>query len=308
MVTITKKYLEPPHTYRYNIGIHKNKWTKDSFLFLLPAFSLITLIFIYPTIYSLYISFFQYNLISVNVKRIFVGFNNYLKVFSDPIFYNSLFITLRFSFIATFVELIFGFGLALLFQRDYSNKVINFSKIFFLIPMLITPVVVGILGRFMFNSQIGIINIFLHRDINWLGSTQLSFYSCLIMDIWEWTPFMFLIIYAGLKSMPVEPFEAAVIDGASKIAIFRYITLPLMRRIVLIVITLRFLEVMKLYDIVFIATKGGPALSTDTLTLFLHRVGLMFFHIGYAGAISFVFLIITLSVALFLLKTAKFKI
>lgn len=282
------------------------KEKRASFFFLFPAFALFTVIFMYPTIYSLYFSFFQYNLMNPNFPQIFKGFGNYLKVFSDPTFWSSLLITTKFIGIAVPIELIIAIVLALILQREIRG--IRIIRTIFLIPMMITPIIVGLTWRFMFNPEVGIIDYLLKRDISWLGSQQLALYVCIFVDIWQWTPFIFLVTFAGLRSLPNEPFEAAIVDGASRGQIVWFITLPLLRRVLLIAITLRFLDALKIFDTIFVMTKGGPAKTTDVLSIWLYRVGLRFFHIGYAAAISWIFLAIALGSAIVLLRICKFEI
>ena len=279
---------------------------RTSFLFLLPAFVLFTAIFMYPTIYSLYVSFSQYNLMNLNFPRMFIGFDNYLEAFSDPLFWSSLRVTGKFIGIAVPIELVIGIGLALAFQREFRG--IRIVRTIFLIPMMVTPVIVGLTWRFMLNPEVGIIDYILRRDISWLGNQQLAIYVCILVDIWQWTPFMFLIAFAGLRSLPIEPFEAAIVDGGSRAQIFWFITLPLLSRILLVAITLRFLDTIKIFDTIYVMTKGGPVRTTETLSIWLYRVGLRFFHIGYAAAISWIFLAIALGSAIVLLKMCRFKI
>ncbi len=236
----------------------------------------------------------------------FIGFDNYLEAFSDPLFWSALRVTGKFIGIAVPIELVIGIGLALAFQREFRG--IRIVRTIFLIPMMVTPVIVGLTWRFMLNPEVGIIDYILRRDISWLGNQQLAIYVCILVDIWQWTPFMFLIAFAGLRSLPIEPFEAAIVDGGSRAQIFWFITLPLLSRILLVAITLRFLDTIKIFDTIYVMTKGGPVRTTETLSIWLYRVGLRFFHIGYAAAISWIFLAIALGSAIVLLKMCRFKI
>ena len=277
-----------------------------SFFFLLPAFILFTAIFMYPTAYSLYTSFFQYSLIHQNIPKLFRGFGNYLEVLADPHFQNSLFLTGKFIGIVLPIETLLGMGLALLVNRERTGM--RFIRIAFLIPMMMTPVTVGLMWRFMYNPEAGFIAHYLIKDLNWLGSIRYALYACASVDIWQWTPFMFLICFAGLRSLAREPIEAAVVDGASRIQIFWYVTLPLLKRVLLIAITLRLLDALKIFDIVYIMTRGGPARTTDVFSILVYRVGLHFFNVGYAAAMSWIFLVIALGAAIILLRICKFEI
>jgi multiple sugar transport system permease protein len=282
------------------------KSNRISFYFLLPSFILITVVFFYPFIYAIYISFFRYNLINLRFPKTFIFLDNFVRAFLDPTFWNSFFVTMKFVCIAVPIELILGMLLASILQRNFKGM--RFIRTIFLIPMMVTPVVVGLLWRFMLNPEVGIINSLLNKDISWLGNQTLAFSICVFIDVWQWTPFMFIIIFAGMRSLSIEPYEAAIVDGASKTQIFWYITLPLMKKILLIAITLRTLEALKIFDTIYILTKGGPVGTTDTLSIMLYRTGLRFFHIGYSGAISLIFLIVVLVLAITLLRLVNFKI
>lgn len=277
-----------------------------SFFFLLPAFALFTAIFMYPTAYSLYVSLFQYSLVHKNIPKLFRGFGNYLEVLADPHFQNSLLITGKFIGIVLPIEALLGIGLALLLNRE--SRGMRLVRIAFLFPMMITPVTVGLMWRFMYNPEVGFLAHYLIKDLNWLGSTRYALYACALVDVWQWTPFMFLISFAGLRSLPREPVEAAFVDGASRIQIFWYVTIPLLKRVLLIAITLRLLDALKIFDIVYIMTRGGPAVTTDVFSILVYRVGLHFFSVGYAAAMSWIFLAISLTTAIVLLKICKFEI
>lgn len=278
---------------------------KGAFLFLLPAFIIMTLVWMYPTLYSLYISSFRYSLIKPDTA--FVGFSNYLKAFlKDPFFWSSFQISMRFALIAVAIQLVLGLLIALLF--DIENRVMITIRTAILIPMMITPVVVGLMWRFMFNPELGIINYLLHARMPWLGEKSIALYACIIVDVWQWTPFMFLIIFAGLRSLPVEVTEAALIDGASKLKLLWYVTLPLLKRILLIATILRLADAIRVFDTIFVMTKGGPALSTDVYSLWVYRTSLKHFHMGYGAAISWIYLVIVGVILLVFLHFAKLEI
>ncbi len=279
---------------------------KGSFLFLLPTFIIMTVVWMYPTLYSFYISFFRYSLIKPD-STTFVGFANYLKAFlKDPYFWSSFQISMKFAAIAVAIQLLLGLVIALLF--DIENRAMMIIRTVILIPMMITSVVVGLMWRFMFNPELGIINYLLQARIPWLGEKSIALYACIIVDVWQWTPFMFLIIFAGLRSLPVEVTEAALIDGASKLKMLWYITLPLLKRILLIATILRLADAIRVFDTIFVMTKGGPALSTDVYSLWVYRTSLKHFHMGYGAAISWIYLIIVGVVLIVFLRFAKLEI
>jgi len=158
----------------------------------------------------------------------------------------------------------------------------------------------GVLGYFL--SLIGV------EPVKWLASTRSALGSCMIVDIWEWTPFIFIILFAGVRSLPKQPFEAAEVDGAGRWHMFRYITLPLLNRTVLIAVIFRLIDAIRVYDIIVVLTHGGPALSTDVLSYYIYRTGFKYFNVGYAAALSLMFLVFGLVVILTYTKLGKLRL
>jgi len=238
----------------------------------------------------------------------FVGFTNYYQVFKDPLFWTSLKNSAIFTFSGVALELFFGFFLALVVYRLTRGKAAIIRTIL-LLPMVIAPVVVALIWRFMYNTDFGIINYFMMflgiEKQAWLADLHLVMPAVIAMDAWQWTPFMFLIMLAGLNSLPVTPYEAASIDGATPFQAFRYITLPLLRPIILIGLLLRMIDSIKTFDNVFVLTGGGPGSQTELLSLYIYRVGFRHFNIGYGGALSYVLLVIVVILSKFLINNLK---
>jgi len=265
-------------------------------VYILPLSLLIAFVTLFPMLYSIRISFLQYYPGSPTISPAFVGLKNYMDVFSDRYVNNALFNTATLALCATIIEFVLGFGLALLFNREIVGG--RIASTLLLLPMMLTPVVVAIMWKLMFNSSFGVMNYFLQLiripPVPWLAEPFTAKITVLIADIWQWTPFTFIILLAGLKSLPCEPSEAARVDGASTVQIFRYVTLPLLRPTILVTLIFRLLDALKLYDVVYVLTYGGPALATDTFTMYIYRTAFKFFHVGYAMALSYVFLILVL--------------
>jgi len=223
----------------------------------------------------------------------FVGLYNYLYAFtSDAVLRIAFINTVIVVTVAIATEFALGMTLAILL----SSESIRFKGIFrtcLLAPMLMTPVVVGVLWRFMFHPTFGIVNYVLGLlgigAMQWLSDIRLALGSSIIVDVWQWTPFMFLVLYAGLQSIPREPQEAAQIDGASRWYILRYIVLPMMRPIITVVVIFRMIDLFKIFDIIYVLTRGGPGDATEVLTLYIFRVGLNYYYIGRAAALSWIF-------------------
>jgi multiple sugar transport system permease protein len=168
-----------------------------------------------------------------------------------------------------------------------------------LVPMMLPAVVVGVVWRLLLNPNYGPINsglrsLGINSDLlTWTASPKLAMLSVIVVDCWQWTPFMFLVLLAGLQAIPLEPYEAALIDGSNRWQTFRHITLPLLRPAILIALLLRTMDLLRVFDQIFILTEGGPGFATETLSLYIYRTAFRFFDFGYAAALSFVLLAIT---------------
>jgi multiple sugar transport system permease protein len=206
-------------------------------------------------------------------------------------------------------EFCLGFLLALLFDRELPG--LGFIRSLLMIPIIFTPVVAALSWKLLLNAHFGLINNLLNliniTGPDWLGSRSVALWSVMIVDIWQWTPFMFLILFAGIRTLPVEPFESSMIDGASTFQQFRYLTLPMLKYIMLVAIILRFVDAVRVFDIPFVLTHGGPALGSDLFSLLIYRHAFKFFEIGSAAALSLSFLITVLVIVIIYFQLAKLK-
>jgi len=254
-------------------------------------------------IYSLIISFFKYDL-AISKEKEFVGFQNYIIAFQDKYFLRSFFITIIFVIVTVAIEVIIGLVVAFLLARE--GKGLRIIRSLILIPMVIAPVVVGILWRVLFNPDFGLLNYFFTiiglASKQWLGDPKIALISVMIADIWEWTPFVILCFVAGITSLPSDSFEAARIDGANGYQLLRHIMLPLLKPVIIVTILLRTLDAFKVFDTVYVMTYGGPGNSTKLLSFFIYESGLKYFHIGYACAVSWIFLIFTFFFSFYLIR------
>jgi multiple sugar transport system permease protein len=261
------------------------------YLFIAPALTLSTLVMLYPLVYSLWLSTQRYSL-----KRpgefTFVGARNYLNVLDDSVFWTSLRNTSMYVLGAVTLEFVLGFGLALLLNRGGRGQ--GALRTSFLIPIVLTPVVAALIATYMLNVDFGIINYLLGRQVLWLGDPQWAMVSIILLDVWRTTPFVFLVLLAGLQSIPTERYEAAALDGAGRLAAFRYITVPHLRTLIMIVLIIRVMDVFREFDTPFVLTGGGPGTATEMLALYTYRVGFKFLDMGYAAALSFAMLSIVL--------------
>ena len=276
---------------KYNSALLINKITQPKILFILPAIILLMVIIAFPLISALKISFQNYNIGMPN-NRSFAGFNNYASMIKDVQFWSSLGVTIRFALSAVVLQSILGITLALcLINLQKGNSL--FITIL-LIPMSISPVAIGLIWRMLLHPDLGIINYLL--DVigiggrAWLGNHATALNTIILVDTWQWTPFMMIIFYSGLLSLPKEPYEAAILDGANSVQIFFYLTVPLTVPIIITAVLFRFIDAFKAYDLVYILTGGGPGTSTETLSYYIYRIAFTYLDLGRGTASSFIIL------------------
>lgn len=235
----------------------------------------------YPFAIAVYYSFTNYRIVSPTFKTI--GFQNYANLFTDPNFWEAMGNTLLFASVALVVELTLGFLIALLLSRELKGVAIMRSLL--LLPLMLPPVISGMMWKTMLASNSGPINhIFGLGNYAWLSTPWSARFVVLFIEVWSSTPFVALVLLSGLQSLPKEPFEAAEVDGAKPIFILRKLMLPMLQPFILIVLLFRVVDVMKLFDIVFATTSGGPMRVTTTLPIMAYREVFTFYNLGYAIA------------------------
>jgi len=265
------------------------------FWMLAPLLIFVVAIAIYPLLFSIYISFFKYRLTDPNQVRTFVGLTNYLDAIHDQDIRKALINTLIFVIGTVSLEIVVGLGMALLLT-DESRR-IHITRAFLLIPMAIPPLVVGLIWKSLYNADFGVIPYYLKAlgvDVGRgpLGELSTAMPAVILIDIWQWSPLLMVIFLAGLKSLPQEPYEAARVDGASRLQSFLHITLPLLQPIFLIALLLRTMQSFKVFDIIYATTAGGPGTKTTVLNFHIFTVGMTFFNMGYAASLANILLII----------------
>jgi len=266
-----------------------------------PSFLVLTAVTIVPIVYVLFNSLRTYWL-SDPSKTKFIWLGNYAQMFRDKLFLHSLEITAITVIAAVALEVLIGLILALIMERD--SRALKYLRGVILVPMMLTPIVIGLLWKFMYDASFGILNYFIKSvsglTLLFLGSYQQALASVIIVEVWQWTPFAFLMISAGLKSIDPQLYEAAAIDGSNRLRSLLHITLPLLRNIIIITALFRAIDVLKLFDIVYAMTGGGPSDATMVLGVYNYRIGFKFFNIGYGSSIA-VFQVALMGVALTLL-------
>lgn len=267
---------------------------RTAWLLLAPTLIVLTLVGFWPLLYSLWISLTGYRPTNPTVHQGWVGLDNYLRVLTEGQFWNAIWTTVIFTTCSVVLSLLLGLALALLFSRPLPGFAL--IRMIVLVPMLITPIAVGITWRIMFIPDSGVLNFLLRSvglpDQSWTGSQGQALPSLILMDVWQWTPFMFLILYAGVKSLPASSFEAARMDGATRLQIFWNVTVPLLRPVILLAVLLRGIDAVRTYDQIYMTTRGGPNFSTETVSIYIQRINFRFFEVGYGSAVSWTFLIL----------------
>ena len=228
-------------------------------------------------------------------RDVFVGADNYARVFSDPRALGALWRTVLFTVLATVIEVALGLAVVLFLDRDFVLK--RLVRTLLLVPIIMTPVVVGLTWRFIFDPATGMANYLLSilhlGPVDWLGSTSVALFSVLIADVWQWTPFVVLLVMAALESAPTDPLDAARVDGAREWQVTWFVLLPMLRRALAVVALIRAIDSIKAFDLFYIMTRGGPALSTETLNYYGYVAAFTNFDISYALTIALVLTLFT---------------
>ena len=274
-------------------------------LFVAPCIIVIVLVTIFPTLYSLGLSLTKWEITSPD--RPFIGLENYYQLFGDDRFLHSSLITFLIVVVGVGLEFAFGFTFAYFL---INSKIIGKPLIIglMLLPVMVMPVVVGYTWRLLWDAQFGPINQAIGWVIGrpfqytWLGQTNSAIFAILVTEIWQWTPFMFLIFFSGLLTLDQDLFDAAAIDGAGIWHKFWYLTIPLMRPIIIVAVLIRSLDALKAFDIIYTLTGGAPGTSTETVSFYIYKVGFQFFRLGYGAAASFVLLFVLAIGLTYLLK------
>lgn len=269
----------------------------------LPGLATLLIIIVFPIIFTIITSFYDYTLLNPHHDS-FVGLDNYQEVIEEDYIGDSVLITSQFVLSTVLIEFFIGFIIAL-----SLNKVKRFKTVYYVIllaPLMINPVVVGLIWRMILHTELGIFNYLLKlldiNRVNWLGDNDTAFWTIVFVDIWHQVSFMTILLLAGLSALPREPYEAARMDGASSLRCLISITLPLMRPVITVAILLRLIFSIKTFDIIYIMTKGGPGISTDLVSYFIYRSAFFGLDIGRASALSVGLLIIVLFLTFFLYK------
>ncbi|MEM8849082.1 MAG: sugar ABC transporter permease [Pseudomonadota bacterium] len=277
------------------------------YLFLLPAVAIMAIALLYPIGYMIYASFLDWNPSQRIGEAEWIGLRNYTNLLGDAAFRESFWVTIKFAAIVVSIEMVLGVGLALLLDRELRGMTV--LRTVFILPMMIAPIVVGLVWRYMYHPTVGTFNKVL-TDLGlgpapWLSDGDWAFASIVIADIWQWTPFIFILSLAALQSLPRSAMEAARIDGASGWQLIWHIKLPLMLPVLIVTALLRLIDAFKVLEVILVMTNGGPGLSTEILALRISRTASEFRELGYAAAMSNLLLILLLILTILMFVYTK---
>lgn len=286
----------------------KQRWM--TVLLIGPATAVLLSTTIVPLIYSVVLSLQNYNLTDP-FNRKFVGLYQFTRAFTDPRLWESIKVTFIIMAPSLILELTLGIMIAILLNK--RTKGMNIVRSLILLPMMVTPVVVALVWGLIYNSNFGIINYFLSLiglgPYEWLSYPFLARLSVIIVDVWQWTPFVILIILAGLQSLPPHAFKAARVDGASGRQVLRHITLPLLKPTIIVAAMFRLLmHLVVSFDIIYVLTGGGPGAATETLSMYIYKQGFVLCDVSYASALSYIFLVISILICQRLVKMTTAKV
>jgi multiple sugar transport system permease protein len=257
-----------------------------------PSLLALLLVGMYPFVYMIILSFRKLDFRKLGTAGEFTGFENYRNLFSEPVFLTSLKTTAFIVLTSVPIELVLGFGIAYLFNRNFPLK--RLAVTVTIIPTVLAPIAIAVMWKILLATPWGFLtyNIFhkigLFAETSIFGGAGWALTAIIGIDVWEWTPFMFLVFLAGLGGLPQRPYEAAAVDGASAWQIFRHLTLPMLSPFILVMLLIRLIDAFKIFDTIYILTKGGPGVSTESISLFAYRFNFEYWKLGESAALAVV--------------------
>lgn len=271
------------------------------YLFIAPAIFVMIAGLAYPVVQSLYLSFYDWKIGTPLSSANQVGWSNYSRMLFDPAVWESLWVTIRFGFWTISIEMFLGISLALLLEKPIRGA--SIFRTIFILPLMVSPVVVGLIWRYLFDARVGWINYYLGTWFGiepqvWLGDAELAFFAIVLTDIWQWTPFIFIIVIAGLQALPSEVLEASTIDGANWWQQVLLVKLPMISSILVIALLMRLIDVFRALEVMYIMTGGGPGRATELISLHIYNRAFDAQLLGYASAIAVLLIAIVFVISL----------
>jgi multiple sugar transport system permease protein len=269
-------------------------------LFIVPALAVMFAVIIFPWLFTFFMSVHDWRM---GQAKTFVGVDNYTKLLSDERFLSAVVRTLVYTVLSTVLPVVLGVLSALVFHRNFPIR--GVLRAIFIMPMMATPVAVALVWTMMFHPQLGVLNYLLGLvgipPSLWVFDQATVIPSLVLVETWQWTPLVMLIVLGGLASLPTEPYESALIDGATAWQMFRRITFPLVLPFIMVATIIRTIDAVKSFDTIFVITLGGPGTASETINLYLYTQAFAFYQIGYASAMVVVFMVVIMALCLILL-------
>jgi len=285
-------------------GLRGRNYARNYWPFVVPAGVVVFAVIVFPWIFTLYMSVHEWE---VGGAFTFVGLDNYLRLPTDERFLWAVVRTLYFTALSVAFPVILGVAAAVCFHRNFPLR--GLARTIFILPMMATPVAIALVWTMMFHPQAGVLN-YLLTSVGlppslWSYSAATVIPTLVLVETWQWTPLVMLIVLGGLASLPTDPFEAARIDGASAWDTFRHLTVPLVWPHIIVATVIRTIDALKAFDLIFVVSGGGPGTSSETINLYLYQTAFAFYNMGYAAAMTVVFFIIILLISLVLFTTRQ---
>lgn len=277
------------------------------YVFIMPAVVIMLAGLVYPVIQAFYLSLYDWKIGTDFAAAPYVGLQHFYRMFSDEGVRESLWVTFRFGFWTITLEMFLGVVLALALEKPIRGA--SVFRTIFILPLMVSPVVVGLIWRYLFDARIGWINYYLGKigigPLVWLGEPDLAFFAIVFTDIWQWTPFIFIIVIAGLQALPSEVLEASKIDGANWWQHILFVKLPMIKSILVIALLMRLIDVFRALEVMYILTGGGPGRSTELLSLHIYNRAFETQQLGFASAISVLLIVIVFTLSIAILSTTN---
>ncbi|MBV9785815.1 MAG: sugar ABC transporter permease [Acidisphaera sp.] len=279
---------------------HGRNYARRYWVFIVPAALVVLTVIVFPWLFTLYMSVHEWH---IGGTRSFAGLANYARLFTDDRFHWAVLHTLYFTVLAVVAPLVLGVAAAECFHRNFRFRAV--ARTIFILPMMATPVAIALVWTMMFHPQLGVLNYLLTSvglpPSTWVYDSTTVIPTLVLVETWQWTPLVMLIVLGGLASLPTDPYEAARIDGAGPWTMFRLITLPLVWPFIVVALVIRTIDALKAFDTIFVISQGGPGTSSETINIFLYLQAFAFYDIGYASAVVAVFFVLIVAISLVLL-------
>ena len=272
--------------------------------FTIPAAVIVFAVIVFPWVFTLFMSVYEWK---VTGSMSFVGMANYVHLVQDDRFRMAVVRTLYFTFLSVTAPMVLGIAAAVCFQSNFFLR--GLARTIFILPMMATPVAVALVWTMMFHPQLGVLNYLLTSaglpPSAWVYDAATVIPTLVMVETWQWTPLVMLIVLGGLASLPTDPYEAAILDGASKWQMFRHITLPLSWPFIVVAAVLRLIDAMKTFDSIYVITLGGPGTASETINILLYQTAFAYYDLGYGSAMVVVFFILILAISMLLLNVRQ---